>query len=82
MAGFARISVVPDVAGVGDRAGEPVELGDHQGVAGPHGREGLVQAGPGAAGAGESLVEVDPVFGAGCDNKIRLNSVMILSIEN
>ena len=61
MAGFARISVVPDVAGVGDRAGEPVELGEHQGIASAHGREGLVQAGPGAVSAGESLVKVDPV---------------------
>ena len=47
----------------GTRAGEPVELGDHQGVAGAHGRQGLVQAGPGAVSAGESLVEVDPVCG-------------------
>jgi hypothetical protein len=43
--------------------GEPVELGDHQGVVGAHGREGLVQDAPGAVSAGESLVEVDPVFG-------------------
>ena len=43
--------------------GEPVELGDPQGVVGAHGREGLVQDGPGAVSAGESLVEVDPVSG-------------------
>ena len=47
----------------GDGAGEPVELGDDQGVAGAHGRECLVETGPGAVGAGESLVEVDPVRG-------------------
>jgi len=52
---------VTDVAGVRDRAGEPVELGEHQGIASAHGREGLVQAGPGAVSAGESLVKVDPV---------------------
>lgn len=30
-------------------------------VTGPDGGQGLVQAGPGAAGAGDALVEVDPV---------------------
>jgi hypothetical protein len=50
------------VAGVGDRAGKPVELGHDQGVAGPDGSQGLVQAGPCPAGAGEALVEVDPVI--------------------
>ena len=52
---------VADVAGVGDGPGEPAEFGDDQGVAGTHGREGVVESGPGAVGAGESLVEVDPV---------------------
>ena len=53
---------VADVAGVGDRAGEPVEFGHDQGVAGAHGGQGLVQAGAVAVGAGEPLVEVDPVL--------------------
>jgi hypothetical protein len=53
---------VADVAGVRDRAGEPVELGHDQSVAGAHGGQGLVRAGPGPAGAGEPLVEVGPVF--------------------
>ena len=49
------------MAGVGDGAGEPVELGHDEGVAGADGGQGLVQAGAGAAGAGEALIEVDPV---------------------
>ena len=52
---------VADVSGVGDGAGEPVELGDDEGVPGADGGERLVQAGPGPCGAGEGLVEVDPV---------------------
>ena len=47
----------------GTRAGEPVELGDGEGVALTDGGQGLVQARPGAAGAGQPLVEVDPVGG-------------------
>ena len=43
-------------AGVGDGAGEPVELGDDQGVPGADGGERLVQAGPGPRGAGQALV--------------------------
>jgi hypothetical protein len=49
------------VAGIGDGSGESVELGHNEGVAGADGGQGLVQAGAGAAGAGEALVEVDPV---------------------
>jgi hypothetical protein len=52
---------VADVAGVGDGAGEPVEFGDDQDVAGAYGRQRLVEARPGTVGAGEALVEVDPV---------------------
>jgi hypothetical protein len=52
---------VADVAGIGNGPGEPVEFRHHEGVAGADGGQGLVQAGPGAAGAGEALVEVDPV---------------------
>ena len=49
------------MAGVGDGAGEPVELGHDEGVAGADGGQGLVEAGAAAAGAGEALGEVDPV---------------------
>jgi hypothetical protein len=52
------------VAGIGDGAGEPIELGDHKGVAGSDSGHGLVQAGAGTAGAAEALVEVDPVVRA------------------
>src|ERR1700740_978914 len=48
---------------LGPGRAEPVQLGDGQGVALPDGGQGLVEAGPGAAGAGEPLVEVDPVRG-------------------
>lgn len=41
-----------DVAGVRERAGEPVEFGDDQGVAGADGGEGFAQAGPVSVPAG------------------------------
>ena len=52
-----------DGQGVGDGAGEAVEFGDGEGVAVADGGQGLVQAGPGPAGAGQSLVQVDAVGG-------------------
>ena len=54
---------VADVAGVGHRAGEPVELRYDEGVAFAEGGERLIQAGPRPIGAGQSVVEVDPVLG-------------------
>lgn len=39
------------------------ELGHHEGVAVADGGECLIEAGPGAFGAGEPVVEVDPVVG-------------------
>lgn len=42
-------------------AGEPVEFGDDQGVPAPAGGHRLPQTGAGAVGAGESVVDVDPV---------------------
>jgi len=54
---------VADVACVGDRPGEPVELGHDERVAFTEGGERLVEAGPRPVGAGESVVEVDPVLG-------------------
>jgi hypothetical protein len=43
--------------------GKPVESGHHEGVTFPDGREGLIEAGAVAGGAGEPVVEVDPVLG-------------------
>jgi hypothetical protein len=63
-----------DVQRVGHRAGEPVQLGDGQGVALADGGQGLVEAGPGAAGAGEFLVDVDAV---GCNAELSAVSCSI-----
>jgi hypothetical protein len=52
---------VADRAGVGDRARQPVELGDHQRVALSDGGQRLLQARPAAVAAGHPVIEVDPV---------------------
>jgi hypothetical protein len=52
---------VGDVAGVTDGTSQPVELGDHEGVAGSAGGEGLALAGVLAVDAGDAMVDVDPV---------------------
>ena len=58
-----RGEVVDDVARVRQRAGEPVELGDHERVAGAAGGERFAQAGPVAVGAGQAVVDVDALGG-------------------
>ena len=55
--------VFDDVAGVGQRAGQPVELGDHEGVPVPARGEGFAQSGASAGGAGEPVIDVDPFRG-------------------
>jgi len=50
-----------DVAGIGQRPRDPVKLGNHQGVAGVARGEGLTQSGPRPDGAGQAVVDVDPV---------------------
>ena len=55
----AMDEVVGDVVGVGDGAGEAVELSDGEGVAGAASGEGFTQAGVGAVGAGHALVDED-----------------------
>lgn len=55
--------VFDDVPGIRQRSGEPVEFGDDEGVAGSAGGEGFAESWSFAVGAGESVVDVDPVFG-------------------
>jgi hypothetical protein len=55
--------VLDDVAGVGQGAGEAVELGDHQGVPGPACGQGLVQSGAFTVPAGEPVVDIDQLVG-------------------
>jgi hypothetical protein len=50
-----------DVAGVGQGAGEPVQLGHHELVAGTAGGHRLPQSGAGSVGAGQPVVDIDPV---------------------
>ena len=58
---LAAGELVGDVARVGQRAREPVELGHHERVAGAARRERLAQPGPVAIGAGEAVIDVDPL---------------------
>jgi hypothetical protein len=60
---LAAGEIVDDVARVGQRAGEPVELGHDERVAGAAGGERLAQAGTVAVGAGEAVVDVDALGG-------------------
>lgn len=55
--------VLDDVAGVGQEAGEAVELGDHQRVPGPACGQGLVESGAFAVPSGESVVDIDQIVG-------------------
>jgi hypothetical protein len=59
---------VEDLACVRERAGEPVELGHHQGVTLPAGRERLAQTGALAVGARQPVIDVDAL---GADSKPR-----------
>jgi hypothetical protein len=54
---------VDDVARIGQRAGEPVEFGHDQRVAGAAGGESLAEAGPRTVSAGQAVVDVDPLVG-------------------
>jgi len=53
-----------DVAGIRERAGEPVEFGHDQDVAGAAGSLASRKPGPVPVGSGQAVVDVDPV---GCD---------------
>lgn len=50
--------VLDDVVGVGQGTGEPVELGDHDGVAGAAGRECLAQSDAFTVPPAEPVVDV------------------------
>jgi hypothetical protein len=54
--------VFDDVPRVRQGAGEPVEFGDDEGVAGPDGGEGFAQSRPFPVSSGQPSVDVDPVF--------------------
>jgi len=60
-AGAALLELLGDRARIGDRAGEAVELGDHEREPFVDGRERLLQPGSLAVAAGQALVEVDAV---------------------
>ena len=64
---------VADGASIGHRPGEAVEHGNDQGVTRPDRGQGLVQAGTVAVGAGESVVEVDPL---GVDGELKQGVVL------
>lgn len=54
--------IFDDVAGVGQGAGETVEFGDHEGVAGAACGEGLLESRAFAVPSGETVVDVDQVL--------------------
>ena len=54
--------LIEDVAGVGQRSGEPVQLGHHEGVARSAGGEGQSETWTVAVGAGQAVVEVNAVI--------------------
>ena len=47
-----------DVAGIRQRPGQPVQLGDHQRIAGAARGEGESQSGPIPVGAGQAMIDV------------------------
>ena len=53
--------LVGNRSGVGQGPGKSVELGHHQGVAGAAGGECLTESGSLAVGAGQAVIDVDPV---------------------
>ena len=54
---------IGDGARIWDGPGQPVEFRHDQRVACAHGGEGLVEAGAGAGGAGETVIGVDAILG-------------------
>ena len=60
---LATGELLDDGPGVGERAGQAVELGDDEGVARPAGSQRLTKTGPLPVGPGQALVDVDPLGG-------------------
>ena len=56
---LASQELIGDLTCVGNRSGQPVELGHDERVAGAHGGKGLVETGAGASAAGEAVIGVD-----------------------
>ena len=54
--------VLDDVPGIWQGAGQAIELGDHQGVPGPAGGQGLVEPGAFAVPAREPVVDIDQII--------------------
>jgi len=74
--------LVDDVARVGHGAGQPIELGDDEGVALSAGGQGLAQPGAVAVGAGQSVVEVDPLgVDAERGEGVLLGSEVLIDVE-
>ena len=55
------LQLIGNVAGIGNRPRQAVQLRHHQGVTLAHRGHGLIQAGPRAVGAGQTLVHVDAI---------------------
>ena len=70
---------VDDVAGVGEGAGEAVELGDDEGVAAAARGERFAQPGSVAVGAGQAVVDVDAFrVDAECGERVTLRSEVLI----
>jgi hypothetical protein len=72
--------VFDDVACVGQGTGEAVKLGDHQGVAGAAGGEGLLESGAFAVPAGEAVVDVDQVVrhAEGLESRLLRGEILLV----
>jgi hypothetical protein len=60
---LARGELVGDGSGVRQRPGQPVELGDHQGVAFAASGQSFMQTWPLPVSAGQTVINVNPVDG-------------------
>jgi len=71
--------LVGDGSRVGQRPGKPVELGDDQRVTFTASGQSFTQTGPFPVGAGQTVVDVDPVFGhPECGEAVALSGQVLL----